>query len=187
MTFLYTCIHIFVYLFCYFLTLVRSQWSVRLRSFSWRVSFVWHANKRKSNIHEEKKLSRFSIMSLDLRINNHVEFLVYQSLTPLYMGFWRYVITWEGIKTIPPIKIHQNDSNLVKRHVLAKIDYCCPLFMHLELNYYHFWPQKGPKYRCIFTRIEGSPLWLVYGKNCRRKIFWKFQKEISKMAYPGPF
>ena len=35
---------------------------------------------------------------------------------------------------IPPIKIYQNDSNLVKRHVLAKIDYFCPLFMHLELK-----------------------------------------------------
>ena len=35
--------------------------------------------------------------------------------------------------------------------------------------------------------IEGSPLWIVYGKNGRRKIFWKFQKEIPKMAYPGPF
>ena len=35
--------------------------------------------------------------------------------------------------------------------------------------------------------IEGSPLWIVCGKNCQRKIFWKFQKEIPKMAYPGPF
>ena len=35
--------------------------------------------------------------------------------------------------------------------------------------------------------IEGSPLWIVCGKNCRRKIFWIFQKEIPKMAYPGPF
>ena len=31
--------------------------------------------------------------------------------------------------------------------------------------------------------IEGSPLWIVCGKNCRRKIFWKFQKEMPKMAY----
>ena len=28
------------------------------------------------------------------------------------------------------------------RHVLAKIDYCCPFFMHLELKCYHFWPKK---------------------------------------------
>jgi len=58
-------------------------------------------------------------------------------LTLFYMGFWSYVITW-GIVLIPPIKIHQNDSIVVKRHVLAKIDCFCPLFMHLELNYYHF-------------------------------------------------
>ena len=44
-----------------------------------------------------------------------------------------------------PTKIHQNDSNFVKRHALANIDYCCPLFMHFELNYYHFWPKKGQK------------------------------------------
>ena len=59
-------------------------------------------------------------------------------LTLFYMGFWRYVITLGGSKRSPPIKISQNDSNLVKRHVLAKIDHCCPLFMHLELNHYHF-------------------------------------------------
>ena len=44
-------------------------------------------------------------------------------LTLFYMGFWRYVNKWGGgVKTIPPIKIRQNDSNLVERHVLAKID-----------------------------------------------------------------
>ena len=35
-----------------------------------------------------------------------------------------------------PTKIHQNNSNFVKRHALANIDYCCPLFMHFELNHY---------------------------------------------------
>ena len=109
------------------------------------------------------------------------------ALTLFYMGFWRYVNTWGGSKQSPPIEIHQKDSNLVKRHVLAKIDYCYPLFMHLDLNHYHFWPQNGPKNRCIFRHIEGSPLWIVCGKNCRREIFWKFQKKIPKMAHPGPF
>ena len=38
-----------------------------------------------------------------------------------------------GVKKPPPlIKSYKNTSNLVKRHVLAKIDYFCPLFMHLE-------------------------------------------------------
>ena len=48
-------------------------------------------------------------------------------------------------KWFPLIKIYQNDSNLVKMHVLAKINYCCPLLMHLKLNYYHFWLKKGQK------------------------------------------
>ena len=104
-----------------------------------------------------------------------------------YMGFWRYVNTWGGSKGSPPVKIYQNDSNLGKRHVLAKIDHSCPLFMHLESNYYHFWPKIGPKNKPIFTCIEGSPLWIVRGKNCQLKFFWKFLKEIPKMANPGPF
>ena len=28
--------------------------------------------------------------------------------------------------------------------------------------------------------IEGSPLWIVCGKNCRRKIFWIFKKKFKK-------
>ena len=106
---------------------------------------------------------------------------------PILHGLLEIRYYMGGSKQSPPIKIHQNDSDLVKRHVLTKIDYFCPLFMHLELNYYHFWPKKGPKNQCIFTRIEGSPLWILCGKNCKRKIFWKFQKEIPKMAFPGPF
>ena len=94
-------------------------------------------------------------------------------------------------KTPPPpwLKL-EKWLKLGKRHFLAKIDCCCPLFMHLELNYYHFWPKKGQKNwrrRGSNRGIEGSPLWIVCGKNCRRKIFWIFQKEIPKMAYPGPF
>ena len=115
------------------------------------------------------------------------QWMLYILLTLFYMGFWRYVNTWGGSKRSPPIKIYQNDSNLEKKHVLAKIDHSCPLFMHLELNYYHFWPKIGPKNRPIFTSIEGSPLWILCGKNYKRKIFWKFQKEIPKMAFPGPF
>jgi len=42
---------------------------------------------------------------------------------------------------------------------------------------------EGGSNRCI----EGSPLWIVCGKNCQRKIFWKFQKEIPKLAYQEPF
>ena len=90
----------------------------------------------------------------------------YLEITLFYMGFWKYVIILgEGSKRSPPpaptpIKIHQNDLNLVKWHVLAKIDYHCPFFMHLDLNYYNFWPQKGPKNRCIFKRTEGSPFGL---------------------------
>ena len=45
---------------------------------------------------------------------------------------------WGVVGMGAPVKIHRNDSNLVKRHVLAKIDCFCSLFMHLELNYYHF-------------------------------------------------
>ena len=37
--------------------------------------------------------------------------------------------------------------------------------MHLELNYYHFWPKKGPKNRCILTCIEGSPFGLYVKKS----------------------
>ena len=93
-----------------------------------------------------------------------------------------------GVSNRPPlIKSKKNDWNLVKRHVLAKIDYFCPLFMPLELNYYHFWPPKGPKNRCIFTHIEGSPHRIVCGKNCRCKIFWKFQKEIPTRTIWNPF
>ena len=89
------------------------------------------------------------------------EFLAIESLdlTLFYMGFWRYVNTNGGSKRPPWLKTKKNDSSLVKRNILAKIDYYCPLFMH--------------KNWCIFTRIEGSPLWIVCGKNCRCKIFWK--------------
>ena len=80
-----------------------------------------------------------------------------------------------GIKTIPPIKIHQNDLNLVNRH-----ECYCTLFTHLKLNDFHFWPPKGPKNKCIFTHIEGSPLWILYEKSRRRKIFWNFLKKCSK-------
>ena len=56
-------------------------------------------------------------------------------INPILHGLLEVHNSMGEIKTIPPIKIHQNDSNLVKRHVLAKTDYFCPLFMHLELNY----------------------------------------------------
>ena len=108
------------------------------------------------------------------------KFLLSPFLTLFYMGFWRYVNTWVGIKTIPPIKIHQNDSNLEKSHVLAKIDHSCPLFMHLELNYYHFWPKKGHKNRCIFTRIEGSPFGFYVEKIVNVKFFGNFKKKSQK-------
>ena len=43
------------------------------------------------------------------------------------------------------ISRERSRNKLGKRHFLAKIDYCCPLFMHLKLNYYHFWLKKGQK------------------------------------------
>ena len=85
-----------------------------------------------------------------------------------------------GMKMIPPIIIHQNSSNLVKRHDLAKIDYCCPLFMHLELNHYHFLLQKGPKNECIFRRIEGSPFGLYVKKIVDVKFFGYFNKKSQE-------
>ena len=86
-----------------------------------------------------------------------------------------------GFKSTPPPECKlENNWNLVKRHVFAKIDYYCPLFMHLELNYYHFWPIKGPKNRCIFTRIEGSPLGIIYGKMVYVKFFGFFKKKSQK-------
>ena len=88
----------------------------------------------------------------------------------------------------PLVKSKKNDWNLVKRHVLAKIDYCCPLFMHLELNHYHFWPQKGPKNRCIFRRIEGSPFGFYEKKIVDVKFFgiyfWKIQKILRRQFFP---
>ena len=113
-------------------------------------------------------------------------------LALFYMGFWRYMNTWGGgVKSTPLIKSEKNDYwNLVKRHFLAKIDCVCSLLMHLKLNYYHFWLKKGQKNwrrRGSNRGIEGSPLWIICGKNCRHKILWNFQKEIPRMAYPGPF
>ena len=62
--------------------------------------------------------------------------------------------------------------------------------MHSKLNITIFDSKKDKKIagKGDSNRgIEGSPLWIVSGKNCQRTIFWKFQKEIPKMAYPGPF
>ena len=67
------------------------------------------------------------------------------TVNPILHGLLEIHYYMGGSKRSPPIKIHQNDSNLVKRHFLAKIDYCCPLFTHFKFNYYHFWPQKGSK------------------------------------------
>ena len=103
-------------------------------------------------------------------------------LNPILHGLLEIRYYMGGIKTIPPIKIHQNDSNLVKRHVLAKIDYFCPLFMHLELNKYHFRPQKGPKNSCVFTHVEGSPIWIVCWKIVDVKFFGNFKKKSQKWS-----
>ena len=141
---------------------------------------------------------------------------VCSAFNPIPHGLFLYVNTWGGLFDPPWLKL-EKWLKLGKRHFLAKIDCCCPLqggpyllghfsslkvlksgpkdmahpvFMHLELNYYPFWPKKGQKNwrrRGSNRGIKGSPLWIVCGKNCRRKIFWIFQKEIPKMAYPGPF
>ena len=55
------------------------------------------------------------------------------------------------------------------------MDYCCPLCMQLELNYYHFLPQKEPKNRCIFTRIG-----LYVEKSVDVKFFGNFKKKSQK-------
>ena len=106
---------------------------------------------------------KYCLKNLSVLISPPLSFL-----TLFYMGFWRYVNTWGGIKTIPPIKSHQNDSNLVKRHVLAKIDYCCPLFMHLELNHYHF----------LIARISSDPkiLFLTSSSTNFEKVSNKFKE-----------
>ena len=49
-----------------------------------------------------------------------------------------------------------------------------------------FFTRNRTQNKPIFTCIEGSPLWIVRGKNCQLKFFWKFQKEIPKIAFLGP-
>ena len=65
-------------------------------------------------------------------------------LTLFHMGFF-YTLRYGGGSFWPPWLKLEKWLKLGKRHFLAKIDCCCPLFMHLELNYYHFWPKKGQK------------------------------------------
>ena len=146
-------------------------------SFPFCISFKHHFIAQKLLVlHKIIKFSQF--------------YYIRKQLTLFYTGFFLYVKIRGGVFLTPPWLKLEKWLKLGKRHFLAKIDYCCPLFVHLELNYYHFWPKKGQKNwrrRGSNRGIEGSPLWIVCGKNCRRKIFWKFQKEIPKMAYPGPF
>ena len=66
-------------------------------------------------------------------------------LTLFYTGFFLYVKIRGGVFLTPPWLKLEKWLKLGKRHFLAKIDYCCPLFMHLKLNYYHFWLKKGQK------------------------------------------
>ena len=76
----------------------------------------------------------FTTIALQTLHSNHCK-KVFFRLTQFYMGFWRYVNTWGGVKLPPPpslIQSKKNDWNLVKRHVLAKIDCFCPLSMLLE-------------------------------------------------------
>ena len=81
-----------------------------------------------------------------------------------------------GGQIAPPLsKARKNDWNLVNRDDFAKIDYCCLLFMHLELNHNHFWPQKGPKNKCIFRRIR-----LYVKKIVDVKFFGNFKKKSQK-------
>ena len=43
-----------------------------------------------------------------------------------------------------------------------------------------FLTQKGQKNQCIFTCIEGSPLWIVCGKIVDVKFFENFKKKSKK-------
>ena len=137
----------------------------------------WHISIECSSLWATNVATYLMLLSIHYHFSDILDFMGFNTILH---GLLEILYHMGGDQTIPPIKIHQNDSNLVERHVLAKIDYCCPLFMHLELNHYHFWPQKGPKNRCIFRHIEGSPLWIACGKNSGCKIFWKFKKISQK-------
>ena len=64
---------------------------------------------------------------------------------------------------------------------LAKIDYCSPLYMHLELNYYHFCPKIGPKNKSIFyTYRRVPPFGLYVEKILDIKFFGNFKKKSPK-------
>ena len=87
---------------------------------------VWTAIKQHINI--ETRIFNNPLDQDEESFESIIEdaFQVHYPLTLFYMGFWRYVNTWGGSKQSPPIKIYQNDSNLEKKHVLAKIDHSCP-------------------------------------------------------------
>ena len=108
---------------------------------------------------EQKYLSckRCKTFNFDLLlfINSLATQLHNISFNPILYGLFLYVKIRGGLFNPPWLKL-EKWLKLGKRHFLTKIDCCCPLFMHLELNYYHFWLQKGPKNKWIFTRIEGS-------------------------------
>ena len=73
-------------------------------------------------------------------------FFLQINLTLFYMGFWWYVNTWGGqIDPLPLIKSRKNDWNLVKRHVFAKIDYCCHYLCIWSWIITIFHPKKDPK------------------------------------------
>ena len=126
---------------------------------------------------------------LQVRLRKLLLYLFYHGVNPILHGLLEiphYMGGGLNQNDSPPIKIHLNDSNLAKRHVLAKVDYFCPSFMHLELKNCHFWPLKETNNKCVIACIEGSHFWIVSGKNCWHKNFWKYQKETPKMAKPGP-
>merc|ERR1712117_627870 len=95
-----------------------------------------------------------------------------------------------GSNRPPLVKSSKNDSNLVKRHVLAKIDYCCPLLMHLKLNYYHFWLKKGQKNcgrRGFEPRHRRVPPLDCIWKKLSTQNFLEISKRNPKNGLPRSF
>ena len=92
---------------------------------------------------------RFHIMSVQTHKGRSIQVQLRffkECFNPILYGLFLYVKIRGGSFWPPPpwLKL-EKWIKLGKRHFLAKIDYCCPLFMHLELNYYHFWLKKGQK------------------------------------------
>ena len=95
----------------------------------------------------------FNLMAAFLLVSSFIK----RFLTLFYMGFWKYVITWGGIKTIPPYWNPLKWFKLGKKACFGKNWLLLPIIYAFGVELLPFLTPKTTKNRCIFKCIEGPP------------------------------